>query len=100
MVDIATRTPAGWLADRWGRKPILLCGIVLSVVPVVLMMGTENPHTFLLLNGLNGVGAGCIWPAIYAGVADIYRRSQRGLITGILSTVMLGLIALLLTVSL
>lgn len=94
IVDIVTRTPAGWLADRWGRKTILVGGIVLSIVPLPLMIRVQDASVFLLLNALNGLGAGCIWPAIYAGVADTYRRSQRGLIMGILSTVMLGGLAL------
>jgi DHA1 family multidrug resistance protein-like MFS transporter len=94
VVDIATRTPAGWLADRWGRKAVLVGGIVLSILPLTLMLGVQDPRTFLLLNALNGLGAGCIWPAVYAGVADTYRRSERGLIMGVLSTVMLGGLAL------
>lgn len=94
IVDVVTRTPAGWLADRWGRKPILLWGILLSIAPLPLMMVVQSPRTFLLLSGLNGLGAGCIWPAIYAGVADTYQRSQRGLIMGLLSTVMLGGLAM------
>ena len=94
IVDVVTRTPAGWLADRWGRKSILLIGVALSIPPMVLMMGARSSRTFLLLNALNGLGAGCIWPAIYAAVADTYRRSERGLIMGVLSTVMLGGLAL------
>lgn len=94
IVDVVTRTPAGWLADRWGRKPILLFGILLSIAPLALMMDVQSPRTFLLLSGLNGLGAGCIWPAIYAAVADTYQRSQRGLIMGLLSTVMLGGLAM------
>jgi MFS family permease len=94
VVDIATRTPAGWLADRWGRKAVLVGGILLSVLPLTLMLRVQDPRTFLLLNGLNGLGAGCIWPAVYAGVAHTYRRSERGLIMGVLSTVMLGGLAL------
>lgn len=91
IVDIVVRTPAGWLADKWGRKRVLLWGIILSAIPLALMMRVDDPRTFLLLNGLNGLGAGCIWPAIYAGVADRYRPRQRGLIMGILSTVMLSI---------
>ncbi len=94
IVDIVTRTPAGWLADRWGRKSVLLGGIALSVLPLALMMRVTDARAFLLLNALNGLGAGCIWPAIYAGVADTYHRSERGVIMGILSTVMLGGLAL------
>jgi len=94
VVDIATRTPAGWLADKWGRKAVLVGGILLSILPLTLMLRVADPRTFLLLNALNGLGAGCIWPAVYAGVADTYRRSERGLIMGVLSTVMLGGLAL------
>jgi MFS family permease len=94
VVDIAARTPAGWLADRWGRKAVLVGGILLSILPLTLMLRVQDPRTFLLLNGLNGLGAGCIWPAVYAGVADTYRRSERGLIMGVLSAVMLGGLAL------
>jgi len=60
VVDIATRTPAGWLADRWGRKAVLVGGILLSILPLTLMLRVQDPRTFLLLNGLNGLGAGCI----------------------------------------
>lgn len=94
VVDIATRTPAGWLADRWGRKAVLVGGILLSILPLTLMLRVQDSRTFLLLNASNGLGAGCIWPAVYAGVADTYRRSERGLIMGVLSTVMLGGLAL------
>jgi DHA1 family multidrug resistance protein-like MFS transporter len=94
VVDISIRTPAGWLADRWGRKAILVGGIALSSAPLALMMKVQSPHVFLVLNAVNGLGAGCIWPAIYAGVADTYGRHERGLILGVLSTVMLGGLAL------
>jgi MFS family permease len=90
IVDILTRTPAGWLADRVGRKRVLLAGVLLSAVPLPLMMQTLDHTTFLLLNVLNGLGAGCIWPAIYASIADQYGKGQRGLIFGLVNTVMLG----------
>lgn len=90
VVDILTRTPAGWLADRIGRKRVLLAGVLLSAIPLPLMMQTRDHNTFLLLNVVNGLGAGCIWPAIYASIADRYGKGQRGLIFGLVNTVMLG----------
>ena len=90
IVDILTRTPAGWLADRIGRKRVLLAGVLLSAAPLPLMMQTRDHNTFLLLNVVNGLGAGCIWPAIYASIADQYGKGQRGLIFGLVNTVMLG----------
>ncbi|MBI5876709.1 MAG: MFS transporter [Chloroflexi bacterium] len=90
VVDILMRTPAGWLADRIGRKPVLLAGVILSALPLPLMMQVRDPGLFLLLNAVNGLGAGCIWPSIYASIADRYGPGRRGLIFGLVNTVMLG----------
>ena len=90
ITDILMRTPAGWLADRVGRKPVLLAGIILSALPLPLMMQTRDTALFLLLNVVNGLGAGCIWPSIYASIADRYGPGRRGLIFGLVNTVMLG----------
>ncbi len=94
IADILTRTPAGWGADRWARKPMLVVGIVLSALPLLLMPRVESPTLFLALNAVNGIGAGCIWPAIYAAVADAYGRERYGLVLGIINMVMLGGIAI------
>ena len=94
VADILTRTPAGWGADRFGRKPLLLLGILFSALPLVLMPRVESPALFLALNAVNGIGAGCTWPAIYAAVADAYGRERYGLLLGIINMVMLGGIAL------
>jgi len=94
VADILTRTPAGWGADRWERKSVLLIGILLSAVPLLIMPRVESPMLFLALNAVNGIGAGCTWPAIYAAVADAYGRERYGLVLGIINMVMLGGIAL------
>lgn len=87
---ILARTPAGWLADRWGRKPTLLTGIALSFLPLPLMALVTDPHWFIPLNIVNGIGAGMIWPPIYALVADLYDSSRRGTVMGLVNMVMLG----------
>ncbi|MBI3742653.1 MAG: MFS transporter [Chloroflexi bacterium] len=94
VADILIRTPAGWLADRWARKPLLVIGILLSAFPLVLMPRVQSAQFFLALNAINGIGAGCIWPALYAAVADLYGKTRYGLVLGIINMVMLGGIAL------
>ncbi len=94
VADIMTRMPAGWGADRFGRKPLLLVGILFSALPLLLMPRVASPALFLALNAVNGIGAGCTWPAIYAAVADAYGRERYGLVLGIINMVMLGGIAL------
>jgi MFS family permease len=87
---LLTRTPAGLLADRWGRKPTLLLGITLSFVPLPLMVFANEPNVFILLNIVNGFGAGMIWPSVYALVADLYGSTQRGTVLALVNMVMLG----------
>ncbi|MDE3087810.1 MAG: MFS transporter [Chloroflexota bacterium] len=94
VADILTRTPAGWGADRWARKLMLVVGILFSALPLLAMPRVDSPTLFLALNAVNGVGAGCIWPSIYAAVADAYGRARYGLVLGIVNMVMLGGIAL------
>ncbi|MCL4395999.1 MAG: MFS transporter [Chloroflexi bacterium] len=94
VADIVTRTPAGTGADRWGRKPLLVTGVLLSAAPLLVMPRVESPSLFLALNALNGIGAGCVWPAIYAAVADSYERERYGLVLGVVNMVMLGGIAI------
>ncbi len=87
---LLTRTPAGLLSDRWGRKPTLVLGILLSLAPLPLMMMASEASLFIPLNIVNGFGAGMIWPAIYALVADLYGREERGTVLGLINMVMLG----------
>ena len=94
IADILIRTPAGWGADKWARKPLLIIGVLCSALPLLVMPYAGSQFIFLSLNAINGIGAGCIWPAIYAGVADAYPREKYGLVLGIVNMVMLGGIAI------
>src|SRR5215831_13944822 len=35
--------PGGWLSDRWGRKPLLVVGIVVSGLVSFLFLANDNP---------------------------------------------------------
>jgi MFS family permease len=94
IADILMRTPAGWGTDRWAPKPVLIVGIVLSALPLLAMPRAASPEMFLALNAVNGIGAGFIWPSIYAAIAGAYGRERYGLLLGIVNMVMLGGIAL------
>lgn len=90
ITDVLVRTPAGWMADRFGRKVMFAGGLFLSFAPLALIPLTENTITLLGINALLGVGAGTAWPAVYATIADTYGSKNRGLIMGVLNMVMIG----------
>ncbi len=67
--------PFGILADRWGRKPVIACGLVLFVLGSVVCALADSVQTMTLGRMLQGSGA--ISAAITALVADLTRDSQR-----------------------
>jgi MFS family permease len=92
------QAPAGWLADRFGRRQTLTLGIAISLPSVYLMFQVQDPVSFLAFSGLYGAGSAAIWPAIMAYVGDTQAASNRGRTLHILNMaqllgLMLGTIA-------
>ncbi len=95
---------AGWAAERWGRRPILILGFGALPLRALLLAGFANPYlvmVFQLLDGIDAAAFGVLLPLI---VADITRESGHytlslgvaGLFVGLgatLSTAIAGFIA-------
>jgi MFS family permease len=71
------QTPAGWLADRIGRRQTLALGIGLALPSVVLMMQVRDPNLFLAFSAIYGAGSAAVWPAMMAQIGDTHERSSR-----------------------
>jgi len=72
------QAPAGWLADRIGRRRTLTLGIAISLPSIVLMLQVQDPMSFLAFSALYGFGSAAIWPSIMAYVGDNSEPSARG----------------------
>ena len=84
--------PAGWLADRFGRRPVLAIGIAVSIPVLGAMMLFPSGHLFLVFSGLYGLAAATMWPAFLAHVGDTNEPAQRGRVMYLLNIAqMLGL---------
>ncbi|HUS83027.1 MAG TPA: MFS transporter [Dehalococcoidia bacterium] len=70
--------PAGWLADRFGRRLVLAIGIAVGIPVLGAMMLFPSGHLFLVFSGLYGLAAATMWPAFLAHVGDTNEPSQRG----------------------
>jgi MFS family permease len=67
----------GLKADRWGRKPLFLAGLLVLPIRGVLYTFSDNPYWLVSVQLLDGVGAGiygAIFPII---VADVMRGTGR-----------------------
>ena len=50
--------PAGWLADRWGRKPLLVIGWTIMVVRLAFVAMIRDPNWMVANQALDGLGNG------------------------------------------
>src|SRR3954451_6170561 len=77
----------GKLSDLFGRKPILIFGIIIFLVGSILC-GMANSMTMLIIFRLiQGFGAGAVTPIATTIVGDIYSKEERANIQGYLSSV-------------
>lgn len=85
MVPMAWVT--GRLCDSWGRKPIM--AIAFWALPFRILSYTlaHNPHAVVVLQGLDGIGAGIYSVAIVAFAADLtHGKGRFNTLLGIFAT--------------
>ncbi len=69
---------SGKLADSWGRKPMVLIGLLVSAGGTVWVGFTESVPMFLVATIVAGLGAGLLSPPLQATVADVLGSRSRG----------------------
>lgn len=70
---------AGALADRYGRKPIIICSLVLFGTAGVAIALTTDFLVVLALRFLQGIGFAGIVPIIVTSIGDLYTGTRRRL---------------------
>jgi len=78
--------PSGWLADRWGRKPIMILSLFLQAVVSASYLLIANPLMFVLVRFVEGAVAAAYLPAGRALIADSIPVERRGEAFGIYSS--------------
>jgi len=62
--------PAGWLADRWGRKPLLIAGWSIMAARLALVALIRDPRLIVANQALDGLGNGLFAVLAAAWVTD------------------------------
>lgn len=73
----------GKLSDLFGRKPILLVGIVLFLIGSLACGLSPTTMTLLASRALQGIGSAALFTTAFAVVADIFPPAERGRYQGI-----------------
>jgi len=76
--ELVTVIIMGGIIDRYGRKIVLMGGLLIGTAMMFLMSLTPDPLTIGVLNAFHGISAGMILASSLALLADYAPRSSRG----------------------
>src|SRR5256714_1239769 len=68
----------GKLSDIYGRRPLLMIGITLFLVGSALSGLSQEMWQLILFRGIQGLGAGVLFPIALAVIGDLFTPAERG----------------------
>ncbi len=77
--------PGGWLADRWGRKPMMILSLALQAIISATYLVVSDPVLFILVRVGEGAVAAVFLPSSRAIITDAIPAEKRGEAFGIYS---------------
>jgi predicted MFS family arabinose efflux permease len=75
---VVASVPFGRLADRLGRRPLLLAGLPLTAAGSLMIAGTESLELLVAGRAVQGIGSAASWIAALAMVSDLAPSGRRG----------------------
>jgi EmrB/QacA subfamily drug resistance transporter len=77
----------GKLSDIYGRKPLLMIGVTLFLIGSALSGLSQNMFELILFRGIQGLGAGALFPIALAVIGDLFTPAERGKYQGLFGAV-------------
>lgn len=70
--------PTGWLADRWGRKPVMIVGLLVQAALTLAYIPITDPIAFIVLRFFEGIAGAALLPPARALIIDTVPSDQQG----------------------
>ena len=77
----------GKLSDIYGRRPMLMIGISLFLIGSALSGLSQEMWQLILFRGIQGLGAGALFPIALAVIGDLFTPAERGKYQGLFGAV-------------
>jgi len=77
----------GKLSDLYGRKPLLMFGITVFLIGSALSGLSQDMTQLIIFRGIQGVGAGALFPISLAVIGDLFTPAERGKYQGLFGAV-------------
>src|SRR3954468_17857162 len=77
----------GKLSDLYGRKPIFMIGIGIFLVGSALSGLSQDMAQLIFFRGIQGIGAGSLFPVALAVIGDLFTPKERGKYQGLFGAV-------------
>ncbi len=77
----------GKLSDLFGRRPMMMIGVSLFLIGSALSGFSQEMWQLIAARGLQGLGAGAIFPIALAVIGDLFTPAERGKYQGLFGAV-------------
>ncbi len=77
----------GKLSDLYGRKPMLMIGITIFLIGSALSGLSQSMEQLIIFRGIQGLGAGALFPVSLAVIGDLFTPAERGKYQGLFGAV-------------
>lgn len=75
---LVLRPVVGWAADRFGRRPLLVAGALMSVGALAFHLVVDSLALFIVARALLGIAEAFFFVAVFAAGADLAPDTRRG----------------------
>lgn len=94
VVETIFKSPMGHLGDRWGRRPLIVGGAIVSCLTAFATAMTTSLGGLLTLRALDGIASAAIWPTMIAAISGSVPPEKRTSAMSALTVVYIGGVAL------
>ncbi|MGH7759922.1 MAG: MDR family MFS transporter [Candidatus Dormibacteraceae bacterium] len=77
----------GKFSDVFGRKVMLMIGVSVFLIGSWLSGASQNMNELVIFRGIQGLGAGALFPIVMAMIGDLYSPRERGRFQGLFGAV-------------